>query len=102
MQVSHFIHTCMYIIVYTYVCRYYKVARADDLVNDTVSLTVRLQDGRNDSDSVKLLVEGMYVYVLYCRMPIALMCHWCEPEKTIDVYGSSVHIYVYYTSTEVT
>ena len=65
MQVSHFIHTCMYIIVYTYVCRYYKVARADDLVNDTVSLTVRLQDGRNDSDSVKLLVER---YVCICAI----------------------------------
>ena len=51
----------MYVHYCIYVCRYYKVARANDLVNDTVSLTVRLQDGRNGSDSVRLLVEGMYV-----------------------------------------
>ena len=41
------------------VCSDYKVARADDLVNDNISLTVQLQDGRNDSDSVELLVVGM-------------------------------------------
>ena len=41
------------------VCSDYKVAHADDLVNDNISLTVQLQDGRNDSDSVELLVVGM-------------------------------------------
>lgn len=48
----------MYYCIVVYVCSDYKVARADGLVNDTVSLTAQLQDGRNDSDSVKLLVVG--------------------------------------------
>lgn len=40
-------------------CRFYEVAPPDGLLSYNILLTVKLQDGRNGSDSEHVLVEGM-------------------------------------------
>ena len=52
-KISTYMHS------FIYVCRFYEVAPPDGLLYYILLLTVELQDGRNGSDSVQILVEGM-------------------------------------------
>lgn len=48
------------------VYRFYEVARPDGVLNFDILLTVQLQDGRNGSDSVPVLVEGICYMLGLC------------------------------------
>lgn len=55
----------MSIILYVCVCRTYVVEIPDGLVNDSIVLTVQLDIEQANSDSIPILVEGIYMYSVH-------------------------------------